>query len=113
VPPFSFCVQIRATPQSDPVDPDAAFLARFKGHRPPVKAGSACSVRDWIVYDKSSGKNAVILDVGPVVRPRRASEAEVSGAPYVGGQVAREYVYRLKLRGRTWIVSGVRAKIVT
>jgi hypothetical protein len=65
------------------------------------------------VYDKSSGKKAVILDVGPVVRRRHASEAEVSGAPYVGGQVAREYVYRLKLRGRTWIVSGVRAKIVT
>jgi hypothetical protein len=47
------------------------------------------------------------------VRQRASSRAEVSGAPYVGGQVARENLYRLKLRGKTWIVYDVRIKMVT
>ena len=111
--PFAFCVQIRSSARSGPVDPDASLLARFRDDRPPVKPGSACDVRDWKVYDRSSGKPAVILDVGPVVRQRGSSKAEVSGAPYVGGQVARENLYRLKLRGKAWIVYDVRIKIVT
>jgi hypothetical protein len=111
--PFAFCVQIRASARAEPVDPDASLLARFRDDRPPVKPGSACDVKDWKVYDRSTGRPAVILDVGPVVRQRGSSRAEVSGAPYVGGQVARENLYRLKLRGKTWIVYDVRIKMVT
>lgn len=111
--PTTYCVHVRAAERDEPVDPDPSLLVRFRDIRPPVKPGSACTVKDWKVYDRSSGKRAVILDVGPVVRGPRASEAEVSGAPYAGGQVAREYVYRLVLKGKSWIVRDVQLKIVT
>jgi hypothetical protein len=111
--PTIFCVNIRATAKSEPVDADAKLLARFKDHRPAVKPGSACEVKNWAVYEKSSGKAAAIMDYGPVVRRRNQSEAEVSGAPYVGGQVAREYLYRLRLKGKTWTVYDVELKVVT
>ena len=111
--PSAFCIRIRATARAEPADPGGALLARFSGHRPPVKPGSACTVKDWKVYDSASGQAAAILDYGPIVRRPNASEAEVSGAPYVGGQVAREYLYRLRLKGRTWTVHDVELKLVS
>jgi hypothetical protein len=57
-------------------------------------------------------RGRVVL-VALLTRGPRASEAEISGAPYAGGQVAREYVYRLIRKGKTWIVRDVQLKIVT
>ena len=111
--PAAFCIQIRATERAEPADPDATLLARFRDHRPAVKAGSECAVRDWKVYDKSSGDPAVILDFGPVVHRPEVSEADVSGAPYLGGRVAREFLYRLILRDEEWVVHDVEVKIQT
>lgn len=110
--PSAFCVYIRATTQAEPADAHARLLARFKDHRPPVKPGSGCELKDWKVSDRSTGNAAAILDFGPV-RRRGASRAEVFGAPYVGGQVARENLYRLKLTGKTWTVYDVEVKLVS
>jgi hypothetical protein len=73
--PFAFCVQVRSGARSGPVDPDASLLARFRDDRPPVKPGSACDVRDWKVYDRSSGKPGG----DPGRRPCRAAARLIEG----------------------------------
>ncbi len=110
--PLTLCVRVRASESAEPVDPDPALLAAFKGARVAVKPGSACVVQNWVVSDRDAGTAATILDIGPVAR-RGGAQAEVLGAPYAGGRVAREYLYRLQLKGGRWVVHDVELKIVT
>jgi len=92
---------------SEKKDPDDRFIARFKGHTPPVKKGSESIIAGDIggVRDKKTGEFGMLYRVG-AIKWINESEVVVDGSYYVAYLFAAGCSYRVVHDGDKWIVKG-------
>ena len=86
-------------------DPSDAFIARFAGHKPPVRKASRCKWGDnGGVVDRRSGKPAAFYYV-PNIDWLTLSKVEAYGETYLGnmGAMGSSYVVE-KIKGK-WVLT--------
>ena len=82
-------------------DPDAAFLRRFRGNRPPVAAGSEFEVGDGLKFDVSS------------LKWLGDDAAEVGGGYYEGNLSSSASSYRLVRKDKKWVVEKATLRMIS
>jgi hypothetical protein len=88
-------------------DPDDKFIARFKGHIPPVKKGSDSVITGDMggVMDKETGEGGMLYSVGEI-KWINENEVDIDGSYYVANLFAGGCRYRVVPDGDKWIVKG-------
>ena len=96
-------------------DPDDAFMRRFAGHQPPVKAASAAmlaaAANPWQrmpgqVIDRETGQPGLIVRVTGISW-LSDTEARVEASTFAHGLAARGSLYHVVREGERWVVKEV------
>jgi hypothetical protein len=85
-------------------DPTDEFLARFTGHKPPVRKVSMCSTEGLRVVDKQTGKRGLIFRVAKI-KWVSDSKVQVEGGYYEDGLSATRNVYTVVRKDGKWRVT--------
>jgi len=86
-------------------DPTDAFMARFTGHKPPVRKASHCKWgKNGGVIDRGSGKPAAFYHV-PSINWISVSKAEAYGESYLGTMGATGFTYIVEKINGKWLVT--------
>lgn len=96
---------------SKSVDPDPAFLRRFQGQKPLVKAASQ-SVMSSYPVDRQTGAAGIILELA---EPSWITENEVdiTGTRIAGDVGGESGVYHVTYVNKSWVVSAFRLKSIS
>jgi len=87
-------------------EPDDAFIARFKGHKPPVKKRSQSS-GELEVFDKETGERGLIFSA-VMIKVVDANKVKVDGGYYEAELSASGDVYTVERKDGKWIVTDDR-----
>ncbi|MBI4468077.1 MAG: hypothetical protein HY650_02015 [Acidobacteria bacterium] len=86
-------------------DPSEALMARFAGHKPPVKGLSQATFTDDVgVRDNDSGGRGILFRIKSI-QWLTETEAEVRGGFYEGPQSASDNTYSVKREDGKWVVT--------
>ena len=88
-------------------DPDDKFIARFKGHIPPVRKGSESIITGDVsgVIDKKTREGGMLYSVSEI-NWINENEVGIQGSYYVANLFAGGCRYRVVRHGDKWIVKG-------